>query len=287
MTGALWDIWQRRDTDPDTLVWRAPTSLMNPTVSARFLAKEQARDPENYRREYEAEFTEAVSSFLTSEAIERCVVPGRTELPPARDQFHYTAAIDAAYRGDRFTVCIAHHDRSRDRAVVDHLGGWLGSRLQPLRLVDVMPQIRALADRYGFHQVWGDQFGAEPLRDAFQRYGLSFQERTFTPTSKADIYATLRSRIQDGTIELLDHRDSLRELRALELENLPGGGTRIGHPRHGHDDYADAMALAVSEARCGVVAACCASEDEDGGWFELRGNYDRPYFSRSGRQDGW
>ncbi|MDO9069584.1 MAG: hypothetical protein Q7W05_14170 [Deltaproteobacteria bacterium] len=97
-----------------------------------------------------------------------------------------------------------------------------------------------------------------------------------------DIYATLRSRIQDGTIELLDHRDSLRELRALELENLPGGGTRIGHPRHGHDDYADAMALAVSEARYGVVAACCASEDEDDGWFELRGNYDRPLFSRSG-----
>ena len=50
-------------------------------------------------------------------------------------------------------------------------------------------------------------------------------------------------RLRDGT-------DSQRELRALEIENLPGGGTRIGHPRHGHDDYADAIALAVSEARC-------------------------------------
>jgi len=31
---------------------------------------------------------------------------------------------------------------------------------------------------------------------------------------------------------------------------LPGGGIRIGHGRHsrGHDDFADAMALVVSEA---------------------------------------
>ena len=82
MNGALWDIWQRRDSDPDTLVWRAPTALMNPTVPASFLAKEQARDVENFRREYGAEFTEAVSGFLSSEAIEACVAPGRIELPP-------------------------------------------------------------------------------------------------------------------------------------------------------------------------------------------------------------
>lgn len=280
MNGALWDIWQRRDADPDTLVWRAPTALMNPTVSASFLAKEQARDAENYRREYGAEFTEAVSGFLSSEAIERCVVAGRTEVAPARDRFQYTAAIDAAYKGDRFTICIAHYDRGRDHVVVDHLGGWQGTRQQPLRLGVVLPEIKALADQYGFHRVRGDQFGAEPLKDAFQRHGLTYEELTFTNQSKGDIYATLRSRIQDGTIELLDHRDSLRELRGLELENLPGGGTRIGHPRHGHDDYADAMALAVSEARGGLVAACYGLDDDDG-TAGLLADYDRPLYCES------
>jgi hypothetical protein len=249
MSGALWDIWRQRDVDPDTLVWRAPTALMNPTVSARFLAKEQARDPENFRREYLAEFTEAISGFLCAEVIERCVVPGRTEVPPQPDQFFYVAAIDAAYKGDCFTLCVAHNDPDCDRVVVDHLQGWQGSRQQPLRLSEVLPQIEALGQRYGFGRVFGDQFGAEPLKEAFRRHGLYYQERTFTPISKADIYATLRSRLQDRTVELLDHGDSLRELRALEIESLPGGGTRIGHPRNGHDDYADALALAVSEAR--------------------------------------
>ena len=39
--------------------------------------------------------------------------------------------------------------------------------------------------------------------------------------------------------------------RGLEVELLPGGSIRIGHGRSSrtHDDYADALALAVSEAR--------------------------------------
>jgi hypothetical protein len=129
-----------------------------------------------------------------------------------------------------------------------------------------VPEIRPRSNRRGFG--W-------PLT-----HGLTFEERTFTNQSKGDIYATLRSRIQDGTIELLDHRDSLRELRGLELENLPGGGTRIGHPRHGHDDYADAMALAVSEARGGLLPACGGLDDDDGA-LGLLADYDSPLYCES------
>jgi hypothetical protein len=248
MSGVLWDVWRTRNDDEDVLVWHAPTSVMNPTVRERFLEKEKARDPENYRREYLAEFTDAVTAFLSAEAIERCVVKGRAELPPERRS--YIAAVDAAFKGDRFTLCIAHRDRDRDVVTVDCLRGWQGTRQAPLLLSGgVMPEIRALSDRYGFRRVYGDQFGAQPLKDVFSRHGLYYEERTFTNTSKADIYATLRTRISDGTVELLDHEPSLRELRALQLERLPGGTMRIGHSAHGRDDFADAIALAVSEAR--------------------------------------
>jgi hypothetical protein len=73
----------------------------------------------------------------------------------------------------------------------------------------------------------------------------------------------------------------LRELRALELENLPGGGTRIGHPRHGRDDYADAIALAVSEARGGLEAACFGSEEIVDDGLELLADYGRPLFHQA------
>ena len=42
--------------------------------------------------------------------------------------------------------------------------------------------------------------------------------------------------------------ESLRELRGLEVELLPGGTARIGHGRRGHDDYADVIALVAREA---------------------------------------
>ena len=182
--------------------------------------------------------------------IDRCVVEGRIEVPPDLKGTRYVAAVDAAYKGDRFTMCVAHHDNGRQQVVVDLLTGWQGSKESPLKLGKVLPQIKAIAKRYGVVEVFGDQFGAEPLKEAFGREYLTYEERTFTNQSKADIYATLRSRIMDGAIELLDHQESLKELRGLELENLPGGSIRIGHAKHGraHDDYADSMALAVSEA---------------------------------------
>ena len=251
MTGVLWDTWQRRDKDDSTLVWHAPTRLMNPTVPVSFLEKEQRRDPENYRREYEAEFTEAVSSFLPAEVIEQCIIEGRTELPPDTDTHNYVAAVDAAFKGDAFTLCIAHNDHDRNMAVLDYLGGWQGSKQAPLKLGELMPQIKAICGRYRIYEVTGDQFGAEPLKDAFERHGLRYEEHTFTNQSKSDLYGTLRTRILDGTIELLDHQKSLRELWGLEIESLPGGGMRVGHARHtrAHDDYADAIALAVSKAK--------------------------------------
>ncbi len=249
MNGVLWDAWQGREKDTEILVWHASTSLMNPTVTERFLKKEKARDPENYRREYEAEFTDAVSSFLSAEAIQECVVQGRSEVPPDRRRFQYVAAIDAAFKGDCFTICVAHYDDSREKVVIDYLSGWQGTKQCPLRLSAVMPQIRSLADRYGFVEVRGDQFGAEPLKDAFERQNLYYEERPFTSSSKAGIYGTLRTLVADERIELLDHEPSLRELRGLELELLPGGAMRIGHPGHGRarDDYADAIALAANE----------------------------------------
>ena len=281
MTGVLWDIWQRRDKDPDTLVWHAPTRLMNPTVSASFLEKEKARDPENYRREYEAEFTEAVTSFLPADLIEQCVIEGRTELLPDTDKHTYVAAVDAAFKGDAFTLCIAHNDHERNTAVIDYLGGWQGTKQAPLKLGELMPQIKGICKRYRVYEVTGDQFGAEPLKDAFERYSLRYAEHTFTNQSKADLYATLRSKIMDRTVELLDHPTSIRELRGLEVENLPGGSIRVRHARHtrAHDDYADAIALAVFEAKGHLEAACCGMSDDQWDSMGLRGNYDMTWDS--------
>ncbi|MFH1833382.1 MAG: hypothetical protein ABH877_00035, partial [bacterium] len=246
MSGVLWDMWRNRRKDREVLVWHAPTALMNPAVPEHFLKAEKRRDPENYRREYEAEFTEAVSAFLPAAAIEACVVEGRTEVEPEANWL-YRAGIDAAFKGDRFVLAIGHRNGA-GVVVVDHLSGWQGTRQEPVRLGAVIPEIKKQLERYRVGSVYADQYGAEPLRHAFAEAGIGFQEVTFTSQSKADLYSTLRARILDRRLELLDHKDSLRELRGLEVELLPGGAVRIRHGSSGHDDYADAIALAVREA---------------------------------------
>ena len=261
MNGVLWDMWRNRKSDREVLVWHAPTTLMNPTVGKRFLENEKKRDPDNYRREYEAEFAEAVSAFIPADAITSCVVAGRTSVPPTPKRHRYTAAIDAAFKGDQFTFAVVHRDRQADRFVVDHLAGWEGSRQDPVRLGQVIPEIRSVLEKYRLRTVFGDQFGSEPLRQVFSTVGITFTESPFTVQTKGDMYATLRSLIMDGRIELLDHPTSLKELRSLEIHLLPGGHPRIGHPSRGglHDDYADAIALAVSKTLTVRVAGTWGS----------------------------
>jgi hypothetical protein len=117
-----------------------------------------------------------------------------------------------------------------------------------VRLGAVIPEIGKQLQRYRVGSLYADQYGAEPLRHAFAEAGIGFEEVPFTLQSKADLYHTLRLRILDRRVELLDHKDSLRELRGLEVQLLPGGAVRIRHGSSGHDDYADAIALAVREA---------------------------------------
>jgi hypothetical protein len=79
--------------DPDLLVWKASTALMNPSITAERLAREQRLDPQRYAREYLAEFSEDVESFLPSAWIESAVMTGRHELPP-QPGFRYLTTCD-------------------------------------------------------------------------------------------------------------------------------------------------------------------------------------------------
>lgn len=249
-SGVLWEAWQARNDEPDTLVWHAPTEIMNPTVPERFLAKERRRDPENFEREYEARFTEAISGFLPGESIDACVVRGRSSVDPVEGKRWYAGAIDAAFKGDRFTFCIAHRDYWKKRVVIDHLEGWQGSRRNPVQLSVVQPRIVEVCRRYRVRKLYADQYGAAPIAESFRRDGVRLEEVPFTNSSKADMYGTLRQQIVDREIELLEHPELLKELRQLELERLPGGSIRIGHPNRAgaHDDYADVVALATKHA---------------------------------------
>jgi hypothetical protein len=59
----------------------ATTEQCNPTITAAFLALEQARDPDSYAYEYEAQFLGGGGAYLNEDVIGSAVVD-RGELPP-------------------------------------------------------------------------------------------------------------------------------------------------------------------------------------------------------------
>ena len=81
--------------------------MANPTVSAELLDQERERSLENFKREFLAEFTDNVVSWIEAEVLDACIVQGRKELPRVSD-VTYAAAVDPAFKQSDFVLVIAH-----------------------------------------------------------------------------------------------------------------------------------------------------------------------------------
>ena len=245
-SGVLYDDFVRAfgHNDPDLLVWRASTVLMNPTIRAERLERERRLDSTRYAREYEGEFGEDVDGFLPPGWVDDAIRPGRYKLPP-RDGVRYHAAVDPSGGGpDAFTLVVAHAEGvgADARIVVDVVRGW--SR-RGSRAVDLTGAVREIADILtGFHlrQVTDDRHAAGWVRERFEQAGVRYvQSAADSSTSLSE----LSPLFAEGRIDLLDHPLLAQELKALERRLRAGGKTIIEHPRGGHDDYAVALALAT------------------------------------------
>ncbi|HEY3246822.1 MAG TPA: hypothetical protein VGK88_00845 [bacterium] len=241
-SGVLWDDAQRfGQDDPDRLVWKASTALMNPSIAAARLARERRIDPRRYEREYEAEFVDDLQAFLAEAWVSAGVVEGRGDLPPQPGVF-YRAAVDPSGGGpDTFAFAVGHNHG--ERLVVDCLRGWkaIGANLSA-----VVAEIAGILRTYECRAVTGDKYAAGWVRERFADTGIAYEE---SPRDKSAAYLELEPLLAQGRVELPDHPQLRRELHSLEKRALPGGRTRIDHPRGGHDDYANVVALLAMRER--------------------------------------
>jgi hypothetical protein len=69
----LWEAFKAHyGQDSPVLIWKAPTTAMNPTIAEAFVAAEIEKDEAAARAEYLAEFRTDVETFLSREAVEAC-----------------------------------------------------------------------------------------------------------------------------------------------------------------------------------------------------------------------
>jgi hypothetical protein len=167
-------------------------------------------------------------------------------------------------------------------------------RTAPFDPQEVVKEYAALLKRYGCRRVIGDRYSGEWVISAYRDRGISYEvsERT-----ASDIYLEALPAFATGSIDLLDHKHLLNELR--QLERRTGRGRDIvTHPPRLHDDCAvaacGALLLAVAAVPLDLehqafLSPCTVLQemrDEHPGHMGDLGDFDNdsPLFSEKGEK---
>jgi hypothetical protein len=173
----------------------------------------------------------------------RCVVTGRRSLP-WQEGTRYIAAVDmSGGSADDAVLAIAHRDGKT--VVLDLIAKQPGPppfdpRYAVARFCDILHQ-------YKISKVYGDAFGGQTFRLDFQKRGIAYEVRS---ASASLLYEKLEPVMNAGELELLDQPTLIEQLVSLVWR-----GTKITHEHGAHDDWATAIALAVSVVRAAITRA--------------------------------
>jgi hypothetical protein len=246
-SGWTYDTYKKyfaNDDSDEVLVWNASTSYMHPTKKMiRWLERKKATlDLSEYLGEYEAQFRDDVAAFISLEQVQALVVPGRQENSPSPGN-KYMAFVDVSGgRNDASALAIAHKNE-KGKIILDKLD-WHPVPHDPA--TECMKMANTLKD-WGITRVVGDSYAAEFTSSIFQARGIKYEA---TKKSKSELYLELLPIICSGQIELLSQpkERAVKQLAALERRTRSGGTDSVDHPKHAHDDLANAIA--------GVASVC-------------------------------
>lgn len=243
--GTMYEEWEKRlDYKDDIVQLKAPSWMMNTILPVEEFYKEFKLDPDGFNTEMRANFVDSISNFIIPEFVDLCVTRGVSFNPPSDDsKTVYSAAIDAAFKGDRFGFSVVGYNEKRVTQYV--LKYWEGTKKRPVQIHEVAAFIRTICRQYGLNEVTADQYSFQPMRELFLQYGISLVESTFTLPYKRKIYFGLKRLIHNQQIDLLDIPLLQKEIKELVVEQTASGQIRIGHPPGGSDDLSDATAVAA------------------------------------------
>jgi hypothetical protein len=233
---------------PLRLTVHGETLFINPTVDPDFLESERNRDPDNYSREFQAEFAESVSAFFPSDKLLECFrLPG--DVKPDHKYRYYAAVDQSGLTGaDRFAFSISH--RSKEEIFVDILRSW-----QTKSGSAIIAEIATICKDYNITSVAVDRYAGGWVREAFEREGLAVEIRPLLP----EVYINMKSLVISGSVLLPDHRGLRQGLLRTNAFYSRSNRLSIGHERssEGHGDEADSAATAIF----------LASSKRQGGYF--------------------
>lgn len=240
--------------DPNVLVIVAPTVRLNPTIDASAIARAREMDPDAARSEWDAQFRDDISDFLTRVAVEACVEAGVHERPVDYGK-HYVGFCDpSGGSSDSMTLAIAHKEGST--SILD----LVREIRPPFNPESVVAEFAEVLRRYRVSSIEGDRYAGEWVASAFRNRGIHYAH---TSKSRSEIYLEALPEINSHSFRLLDNEVLINQLCALERRPSRGGRDTIDHPPGGHDDLANAAMGALVRASAGSIYGGMTREDRE------------------------
>jgi hypothetical protein len=235
-SGVLYEHWERYWGKPDknVLFWRAPTRIMNPTISQELIDSEMQKDRSAAESEWMASWRSDIEGFLDPELVKTAAV-----LPGTLGYQNYTvyqAFCDpSGGRADTFTLAIGHYDFEKSKYTIDRLDAWPA----PFNPSEVVSEAAAILRRYRCNRVKGDRYSAAWVEESFKKESIVYSQ---SELSKSKLYLELEPLINTQQILIPKDKNLINELLNLERKTGRSGRDSVDHPPKGSDDLANSVA---------------------------------------------
>jgi hypothetical protein len=242
--GELYATFRRHygpDGDPRILVAKAPSRVMNPSLSQAFVDRAYADDPEAASAEYGAEFRGDLAVFVSREILDAAIETGVTVRAPLEGVTYFGFNDPSGGSSDSMTLAIAHAEG--ERIVLD----FIGERKAPFSPASVVEEFAGVLKQYRLSTVRGDRYAGEWPREAFQTHGVNYE---VAPLNRSELYLATLPLLNSGRAALLDNSRMLAQFLGLERRTSRAGKDSVDHAPGGHDDVANAVAGVLTMA-CG------------------------------------
>ena len=257
-SGLLWDKYQESygKDDDDVLVIKATSPELNPTLPADFIDKQIAKDPELNRAEYLCEWRTDIASFILSEIVDAAIVKGRQVISPHGQPCVGFIDVSGGVH-DSHTCAVAFKDELSGAAVLA-----CAREVKTSDTEAVVAEFSSLLKSYHVTTAYADRYGAEWVRGAFERHGISLRQ---SPHDRSSLYLNLLPALNAGQVKLLDLPRLRSQLLSLERRTIRGSGRDVvDHPSGGADDLINAVA--------GALVLAASAEGRKIHWSAAAGN---------------
>ncbi len=228
-------------------------STENPLIPHEFLEEmKQTMTEDAYKREYEAEFIEASTSYFQQELIRRCIEKAQQlNLEP------YASLESSALRGDYFAGLDLGKLQDHSALVViqktpDHLK-LVYSHQFPLQMPysEVINTLIRADEKFQFKKLLADQSGiGEPVLENLQGQGLTCAEGVkLTQDGKTELLTHLKLVMEQNQLAIPYSKNLCQQINDQQYAYGKYGKLTFSHPPNTHDDLLWALALGVYGAK--------------------------------------